>query len=280
MRRRLALQPRAQFPGQQVHHGVGEIAGGKILQRSLVVQRRRQPIVAARCERGIGQIGPILAFRLAQEHHAVAPLLQRLRPRQFVEAAGDQPVRKNLRGLRRRRQRHRRLRQRDGMQGALASRAQRHRAAIEGDFFCAFDLVGQMMLDLLLGDRGGQQDAAARRGASQLADGDVRCAGERRGLLDGGAAAVRQHKAAVAAVAGDTVGEGKGQHHAGGEIALAFRLLRRRHLLRPASREVAGTARTRRTVAAELIQPCIEIGAVAAKAALGEDSGNRCGLFT
>src|SRR5205814_5392968 len=43
--------------------------------------------------------------------------------------------------------------------------------------------------------------------------------------------------------------------------------------------EIAGAARALRTVAAELVEARIEIGAVAAKPALGDDSGDCRGLL-
>jgi hypothetical protein len=58
MRRRLTLEPRAQFPGQQRHQCIRKVAGGKLLQRSLAVERRHQPSLALRHERIVGQIGP------------------------------------------------------------------------------------------------------------------------------------------------------------------------------------------------------------------------------
>ena len=82
-----------------------------------------------------------------------------------------------------------------------------------------------MLLDLVLRDRRGQQDAPARGGTGEFADGDVGRARQRGRLLDRRAAAVGEHKAAIAAIFCDAIGEGKGEHQPGGEIARAFRLL-------------------------------------------------------
>ena len=49
---------------------------------------------------------------------------------------------------------------------------------------------------------------------------------------------------------------------------------RRSYLLGPALRETAGAGSARRAVAAELVEPDIEIDAVAAEAALGQDGGD------
>ena len=52
-----------------------------------------------------------------------------------------------------------------------------------------------------------------------------------------------------------------------------------RDLFRPALRKLPRALRALRTVAAELIQPRIEIGAVAAEAALGENGGDQRSLI-
>src|SRR5207249_5610684 len=147
------------------------------------------------------------------------------------------------------------------------------------------------------------------------------------GLIQRGAAPVRKHEAAIAAVARDTVGTCQRQHHAGGRLSLsraevsllplllrgggscnggasgsqppsptlprkgegrrkcgpasgpivlctASGILTHSHLRGPALRESARAAGARRAIAAELIEPDIEIDAVAAEPALGEHSGN------
>ena len=127
-----------QIPRQQVHHGVGKVAGGKILQRRLVVEGGRQPIITGGGERGIGQIGPDLALRLAQEHHAVAPLFESLRPWQFVEAGQSGP-RQKFSPSPPLAPRLRRFRQRDSVKRAAPARPQRHGAAVEADFIGALD---------------------------------------------------------------------------------------------------------------------------------------------
>src|SRR6185503_20551725 len=103
----------------------------------------------------------------------------------------------------------------------------------------------------------------------------------RRGLLDGGATAIGEHETAVAAVARDAVRKGQRQHDpGGGRDILSGRTFGRRHLLRPALCEAAGAAGARRAVAAELVEPGIEIDAVTAEATLGQDRGDVGRLFT
>jgi hypothetical protein len=51
-----------------------EVIGRKRGERGLAGQRRRQPVHSGCRQRGVGEIGPLVAFRPAQEHHAVAPL--------------------------------------------------------------------------------------------------------------------------------------------------------------------------------------------------------------
>src|SRR5439155_358625 len=84
---------------------------------------------------------------------------------------------------------------------------------------------------------------------------------------------------AIAAVLRNTIREGVGEHDAGREISVTLRSFRRRHLLRPASRKTARAGGSLRTVAAELIEPDIEVDIVAAEAALRQDGGDFGGLF-
>ena len=85
------------------------------------------------------------------------------------------------------------------------------------------DLVGEAQFDLFLRDRRRQQNAPLRGRAGQFGDRDIGRARQRRGLFHGRAAAIGEHKTAIAAVARDAVGEGKGQHDAGAQIAVRLR---------------------------------------------------------
>ncbi len=109
------------LPGQQRHDGIRQIVGRDLRQRGLVGQQRSEPIGGRGGERRIGQIGPLAAFGPAQKHHPIAPLQQRLAPRQPVEAERQNAVGEHLRGLRPRRDRDLLLDQRDGAEPAEAA---------------------------------------------------------------------------------------------------------------------------------------------------------------
>src|SRR5262249_57540760 len=80
----------------------------------------------------------------------------------------------------------------------------------EADCGGALDAEGELRLDLPQRQRRGQHDAALRRRAGDLRDGEERRARKRRGRIDVRAPAVGQEKrAAGAAVLGDAVGIGE-----------------------------------------------------------------------
>ncbi|HMK66961.1 MAG TPA: hypothetical protein VK433_00330, partial [Stellaceae bacterium] len=137
-----------------------------------------------------------------------------------------------------------------------------------------------MSFDLGLRDRRRQQHAAARGGPGQLADRDIGRARQRRGLLDRGAAAIGEHKAAIAAISGDTIGKGKSEHHPGGDVLSLLSRSCRCDLGRPTARHISRACGALGAVAAKLIEPGIEIDAVAAKPALGEDGRDIGRSFT
>ena len=101
------------------------------------------------------------------------------------------------------------------MQRPLAAGAQRQRIAIEEHLVGGFDLIGKALLDFALGDRRRQQDAALRCRSRQFRDRDVGHARQCRGLLHHGAAAVGEHKTAIATIARDAIGESKREHDPG-----------------------------------------------------------------
>src|SRR6185437_11243085 len=133
----------------------------------------------------------------------------------------------------------------------LAARAQRLRAVLEADLVRSLDVICKLKFDLVLRDRRGQQDAAARRRAGEFADRYVGRTGQRGRLLDGRTAAIGEHKAAVATILRDTVREGESQHHAGPEFSASGR--RRSNLRRPTAGEIARARGALRAVAAELV---------------------------
>ena len=87
MGRRLGIEPAPQRPGQQAMNGRRSRRRRRDRRASSCRRRRRRAIrfaVAAR--RQSERSGHSSPSARAQEHHAVAPLPQRLRPRQPVEA--------------------------------------------------------------------------------------------------------------------------------------------------------------------------------------------------
>ena len=141
----------------------------------------------------------------------------------------------------------------------------------------ALDLVGEAQLDLGLRDRRRQQDAAAAprcrsvRRPRYRARAPARRSGRprRRGRWRArnchcrGCCATRSGKAKASITPVE------------GEVSSPGAPLGGRHLRRPALREAARAGGALRAVAAELIEPDIEIDAVAAEAALGQDR-RRC----
>ncbi len=63
----------------------GEIVGADLGEARLAGQIGREPVRRGG-ERGVGKIGPVGGLGAAQKHHAVAPLFERLRPRQPLDA--------------------------------------------------------------------------------------------------------------------------------------------------------------------------------------------------
>ncbi len=102
------------------------------------------------------------------------------------------------------------------MQRLLAPRPQRHCIAIERNFVRGFNLICKMLLDLALRDRRRQQDAALGCGACELGDRDIGRARQCGGLIHGGAAAIGEHKTAVAPVARNAIRKRECEHDSGG----------------------------------------------------------------
>src|SRR5215468_10081830 len=155
------------------------------------------------------------------------------------------------------------------MKRALAARAQGKRRAIEGNLVCGFNVRAKMRFNLLLRDWGREQDATSGRCSRQLADHDIGRTRQRRGLLHHGAPAVGEYEAAVATVARKTIGIGKCKQHATAHLALASST-GGGDLRRPAPRQLARTLCPRRTFASKLIEPVVEIDAIATEPAFRE----------
>src|SRR5262249_48833848 len=69
---------------------IGQFVRAQLGDPGLVHQRRHEPVLGARAERGVTQIRPFLAFRRAQKGDAMAPLQQLLCPWKAIEADGFQ----------------------------------------------------------------------------------------------------------------------------------------------------------------------------------------------
>ena len=152
-----------------------------------------------------------------QEHHPVAPLPQRLRPWQPVEAETHDPIRERARGLRGRRDRHRPLGKCEGTEAARLRPRRLALAASNATVSVRSISRGKSRLDVVERDRGCEQDAALGRCSGKLGHGEERLARERGGGIDIRPAAVdQQERAAGSAIPGDTVGIGEREEDADG----------------------------------------------------------------
>ncbi len=170
------------------------------------------------------------------------------------------------------------------MQRPLAACPQCHRAAIERDLIRGLDLIGEVPFDIFQRYPRRQQNAPLGGGARQFADRDIRRARQRRGRIDRRAPSIGEHEAAIAAITRDAIGKRQSEHHADGRFFLRRRndragLFTRSHLRGPTLRLAARASGALRAVAAELIEPDVEIDIVAAEATLGDDSGNLRGFL-
>ena len=208
MRRRLGIEALAQIPRQQGVERSGQIVGADLRERGFVHEERRQPFRCGLCERGIGQVGPLVTLGAAQKRNAIAQLQLRLAPRQLADAERGNAGREQSCGLGIGRDRFDLLGKRDGAQPARAPRAQRRRAGIETDGIAVFDLTREARFDFGKRDRRGQNDTARRRATGQFRHRQKRFARQRRCRIDIAAAAIGQQKGASAAAAafGDAVG--------------------------------------------------------------------------
>jgi hypothetical protein len=109
--------------------------------------------------------------------------------------------------------RHRLVGQRDGAEPPAPSPAQACARGIERDLLARRDAIGKAPFDLGECDRRGAEDAALRRRPGKLGDGEERLACQRRGGIDGGAAAVDEQERArrAAAIFGDALGVSEGE---------------------------------------------------------------------
>src|SRR5262249_46105511 len=122
----------------------------------------------ARRQRRVGKIRPFAALAIAEKHHTVAPLLERLRPWQpfntefgdaFGEKAGIVVIEQD---------RHRPLAENDGAEPPAAAGAQRRARPGEGDTRAGSDTTGKMCLDFSERERRGRKKAALRGAAGEF----------------------------------------------------------------------------------------------------------------
>ena len=92
--------------------------------------------------------GKRCAFALAQKHHAVAPLLERLGPGQPLDAELGEAFGKKPRGLLAGRDRQRLLGKRDGAKPPALAATQRQANRIENNFVAQGDAVGKVCINL------------------------------------------------------------------------------------------------------------------------------------
>ncbi len=210
MRRRFGIEPAAQRPGQTFGQGRLQIVNGEVRQRGLRGEGGHQPVDIRR-ERRVGEVRPLIPLGAAQEHHAIAPLRERLGPRQPVDAEardafGQEPrglvIGLDLAGL---------LIQRDCAEAARTPRAQAERRIVERHVVAALDAVGEACLDFGKRDRRRQHDAPLRGASREFGDRDEGFARQWRRQIDVAAAAVRERERAIVAVLRDPVRVGEGE---------------------------------------------------------------------
>src|SRR5262249_54894565 len=144
----------------------------------LAGERRREPFGGARRERRIGKVGPVRALAVAEKHHAVAPLLERVSPGQPVDAEigdtfGEEPG-IVLGGAKRRPP----LAEPDGAEAAAVAAAQGQARSIESDLLAGSDAIGKTAFDLAQRDRRGRENAALRGAPGKLGHRQKRLTGK------------------------------------------------------------------------------------------------------
>ena len=141
MGRRLGVEAPAQPVGQEAGERIAEVVGAELGQRGLAEQGGHEPVVDFGGKTRVRQVRPFVAFGSAQEHDALAPLLQGLRPRQPVASPaltigiGEQSGRRpssatTAMGC---------IGKRNGAESTQAPRAQRQGRVIDGGLLTRLD---------------------------------------------------------------------------------------------------------------------------------------------
>ena len=173
-------------------------------------------------QRGIRKVRPFGAFGTAQKHDPVAPLPQRLRPRQPVDVERAIPS-ASMRAV---------WSSAVTFNGCSASataprrrtrRARMARLAWSKTISWRSRCGRKIAFRFRRGSAGGEPDAALRSGAGDLGNGEKRLARQRRCRIDIDAAAIGQKKRATrAAILRDAVGIGESQNRADGYATISL----------------------------------------------------------
>ena len=260
------------FHGSNSVTRVRESSAPSCLQRGLVGEQRRQPVGGARGERFVGEVGPFVAFGLAQEHDAVAPLIELLAPGQPVDAGGCnrlaraswrfRPRARPARSARTSAMAPSRRALRPRRRSVAGSKVTSSRASIRSAKMRSISACEIAAASRMRACAAVPVNSAATRNGSRASD---------EGRIEHGAAAIGQQEAALpaAAILGDAIGIGEREERAR-RWHRRSRLRVRRHRSRPALRHAARILGAARAIAAELIEPMRQIDVVAAEAALGD----------
>ena len=275
MGRRLRLEPPRHVPWQKGAQGLPEIVGADVGERRLAIEIGRQPVANGRRQRRVGEVWPFLALGPPEEHDAVAPLAQRLRPWQAIEAERGDALGEQDRRRRAGRRRQHPFGERQRADAPDTAGAQGGGGAFEGGFLAGLERVAGRGLDLLQRQGRGGQNPRGGGPARDLRDGEKGFARQPLMRLQNGRAPVRhQELAGLAARLRHAVGIGQrdqgARAHVGGG-GLDPRALRRHP--RPAARQPPGVLGATRAVARKAIHPVNQIDRVAAKAPLDQRHG-------
>ena len=182
---------RRRAPGQERAQRLGELVRPDVGEPRLADEMRREPVLDGRGKRVIGEVGPLLALGAAQEHHPLAPLRQRLRPRQRVEPESGDAAGQRPRGLLGRRRRQRALGERDRPEPPHSACPQRPGGAIEAHLVGFGDARPHHLFHLRRTQRRSREDAGRGGGAGDLGDREEALAGESLVRFEDGTAPVR-----------------------------------------------------------------------------------------
>ena len=178
MGRRLVVEAPRQVPGQRRVEGARKVIGADLVELRLADEERREPA-------GIGgqglvrQVRPRLALGAAQEHHPVATLLERFRPRQARDAKRKNAARQRQRSRLVLRDGERLLGEDERAEPATATRPQRCGGAVEAQFVRGLDRRASDPFDVVERERRSRENTRRGGAAGDFADGEIRLARQR-----------------------------------------------------------------------------------------------------